>query len=861
MLGLILLWVGSIVIGALLTPKLEKPKAATLEDFDFPTASDGRAKPIIFGTVKLTSPNNVWYGDLSTEKIKEWANKITGKKATVGYKYKVGMHNIACLGRVDELKKIYFDDQVAWSGSVTSNSTIYVSAGNLFGGKNKEGGVSGYVDVEFGGASQAKNTYLTSKIGSTIPAYRNQLGLVFKSFYIGNSPYIKPVAFELKRTDIQTDGTAQWNPTKANISGDMNPIHVIRECLVSKLFGMGEPTSKIDDASFTAAANTIYTEGLGVSFVYDKSEKSISRFIADIKGIIDCSLYIDLSDGKYYVKLIRDDYDAGTLQTYGEDDIVEITELTRPGATTLPNEIKVNYTSRTENYARRVSSTINIANVNAQGRRVPEAFDYYGVMNSATAAILTAREAKQASAGLFKATIVGNRSMLDLNQGDTFKLSWPAWGIESVIVRVLNVDMGSLLDNKVTIDVVEDIFGINNSIYAAPEDTDWTEPIEAPVDNEDAVLIDMPYFEQVLRVGETTAQNIIPGIAYGICLAPRSQGQAIGYDSWIDYGAGYTYQESASFTPFGTIDQSLNDSTTDLNITLIDFVELENVDPDSVAYSDGEFFKVKSVNAETGAVVLARGALDTVPISHTTGNIIFFLSGAIYSETNQLAISDSYNQKLLTETSDGILAISGATAYPHTLLERINTPYPPADFQISDTGDIDLTWKTRTRLNGYDIAEQSDAAQTGEVGQTDTVTIIDGVTTVRTITGITSDSYSYTEALQRTDFGLNVTGTTTPDVTGDYAEAGTNDGKPYYQKGADYNWWNTANAKWYISGTVGSVPVDGFELANADPEGTYTAIGTATGSPVVIINRPELTIKLKSVRNSIDSYTEWSKVV
>jgi hypothetical protein len=44
---------------------------------------------------------------------------------------------------------------------------------------------------------------------------------------------------------------------------DMNPAHIIRECLTDTNWGMGYPESDIDDVSFTAAANTLYSESNG----------------------------------------------------------------------------------------------------------------------------------------------------------------------------------------------------------------------------------------------------------------------------------------------------------------------------------------------------------------------------------------------------------------------------------------------------------------------------------------------------------------------------------------------------------------------------------------------------------------------
>jgi predicted phage tail protein len=48
-------------------PKTQAPKAAGLEDFTLPTATEGRPIPVVFGTVLLRGPNVVWAGALRTE--------------------------------------------------------------------------------------------------------------------------------------------------------------------------------------------------------------------------------------------------------------------------------------------------------------------------------------------------------------------------------------------------------------------------------------------------------------------------------------------------------------------------------------------------------------------------------------------------------------------------------------------------------------------------------------------------------------------------------------------------------------------------------------------------------------------------
>lgn len=75
-LGYIALLIVSQVISYALAPKPPSPVPASIADFDVPTAEEGRPIPVVFGTVTITGPNVIWYGDLGIEPIR----KRTGKK-------------------------------------------------------------------------------------------------------------------------------------------------------------------------------------------------------------------------------------------------------------------------------------------------------------------------------------------------------------------------------------------------------------------------------------------------------------------------------------------------------------------------------------------------------------------------------------------------------------------------------------------------------------------------------------------------------------------------------------------------------------------------------------------------------------
>lgn len=783
----------------------------------------------------------------------------------IAYRYSLGMHNVLTLGPVDAIEELRFEEFIAWQGSATTSGTdIDVDNEDLFGGDKREGGVKGVVTLYKGEMTQMPDSYLEEKIGTPLPAFRNRTSLVLKSFYFGVNGYLKPLSVILRRQHVQVDYAPQWYDGKAAIGADLNPAHIIRECITSPVFGLGQ-AGEIDETSFQAAADTLYDESFGLSFAYDKTESDVGGFINDIKSIIDGSVYQDVNTGKWFIKLIRDDYDPETLDEFDEDDISTIKNFSRPTVADLINDVTVKFTSRADNYKKRSAGAANIANINSQGKRIQRTFEYYGINTAALASTVATRELKQTSSGLFKAQVVGTRAMIGLQPGDVFKLSYPAYGISSVIVRVVDVDYGKLDANQIMFSVAEDVFGVGDSIYGAPQDTGWVSPVADPIDNAEVVVIDMPYIEAIRALGETTAANLEEGIAYGMTLVPQTQGQALGFEDWRDYGTGSGYIRSGSFNFINsaTITGAQVSEIANLVVTLSELTALENeISIGDIAYYDGELMQVISIDVDTGGATFARGVLDTVPIAHAAGELVMFLNGGSPVSAQGTA-GTSYTEKVLTWTNKSTLALGSATAYPITLSERFQLPYPPANpVATGSTGDLTITWKNRNRLDGYEVAAQDDATATPEVGQTTTVTILKLGTPVRTAAGLTGTSYIYTEEDAWVDFGLSVSGTLSPDWSGDYAHQGTHDTKDYFKEpaSAQYIWWDTGTALWYLSDSLGVVPTDGWSKSGADPDGSYAPMGSNTGTATIIISRTGLTFNFKSARSTYESLTEWEGI-
>lgn len=67
------IYIFAAVLSLAIVASMPKPQVAPPAQFDAikaPTAEEGRAIPVLFGTRHIEGPNVVWYGDFKTEEIK-----------------------------------------------------------------------------------------------------------------------------------------------------------------------------------------------------------------------------------------------------------------------------------------------------------------------------------------------------------------------------------------------------------------------------------------------------------------------------------------------------------------------------------------------------------------------------------------------------------------------------------------------------------------------------------------------------------------------------------------------------------------------------------------------------------------------
>jgi len=531
---------------------------------------------------------------------------------------------------------------------------------------------------------------------------------------------------------------------------DMNPSHIIREIYTDSVAGYGVASTEIDDDYFTSSADTLYTEGLGLSFYY--TGEDVDQLTTTVLEHINGVLRTDQSTGKIQLKLIRNDYDVESLITLDESNISSISDITRPLSYELVNEIKVKWwnpdTSET--------SIVTVQNAGAiasnDGNIVTATKDYTGVSSANLAVKLGARDLKDLGTDRLSCSIVAKRIAYQLNKGDAFLLSHSKYGIDSIVMRVISIDYGDGIDNSINIKATQDTFSFPDFEILTPDETLslWTETKQSyptPISNQ--LVFEVPYLALVKQYGQGDVDSKLadnPDIGYVGVAADSPNSSDINAILYTDSGAGYEERKTVDFCPYGTLGASIG--YTDTSISVANGVDLDSISPGTWAQIEDEIVIIDDIDGST--LTIRRGCLDTIPDDHAAGSEIYFWDNYAGSDGVEYADSESINVKLLTVNGSGVLDIEDAIEGSLTIDSRAIRPYPPANITINDeyyptstTGNVTVEWahRDRTQQTSGTISDWFEASIGPEEGTTYSVTYkLDG-NVLGTVTGI-SGTYS-----------------------------------------------------------------------------------------------------------------------
>ena len=583
-----------------------------------------------------------------------------------------------------------FVDSLVASGG-TSATAAYGNINPFFNGDYEKGMVVTLSDGEMQNVVEAK--LMISEVFESVKFVGLGMGIVGSLNFFDNTG--NPVQV------VDAEGIQAALNALFYSEADINPAHIIRECLTNPIWGIGIVESNIDDTSFMLAADTLYAEGMGMSIKWTDST-AISEFVDTVKQHINAQLYLDRITNKWKLYLIRDDYDQETLITVDEG-VIQDLEFERRTLAECVNTVTVTYYDRERGKESTVPAD-DIARIAQQGGVIPQHIEYLGFSNSDIASRVAYRELKTLSSTLASVSFnISEALSNDWHIGMPFKLSDSNYGLDEAIMRVTAIKFGNGINNTVYVEAVEDSFS-----SPAQAVVEYVPPIvsDSAAKDAKAIVFEVPFIELVEQYGQDEinakllAENDLGFVGMA---AIRPNNLHINASLYSDSGAGFDEESNLDFCPNATLKTEISyiDSTFEVeNIAEFELLEVNN----RLQLND-ELLAFVSFDSATNLLTVKRGCFDTVPQNHAADSVLYGWDNYSGLDSTEYLSGETVNLKALTLTGSDALSLSEATSHSVILGSRAIRPYPPANVQINGeyyptkrfAGSIEISWAYRNR--------------------------------------------------------------------------------------------------------------------------------------------------------------------
>lgn len=698
------------------------------------------------------------------------------KKQTIGYRYFMSILSGLCRGPVNEFVEWKAADLTAWVGAITTNTLSSVNRPDLFGGEKKEGGLQGPFSVWMGAedqvlpGAQGSLPSVKAAIGTGLVSdFRGVVTLWFDGLVSAMNPYVKEWKFRVRRWDKGWWQDNPWYPAKSIVylgNGTikaMNGAHIIYECCTNPQWGRGLDSNKLDENSFIAAANTLCSEAFGICLAWYRKE-DIDVFIQKICDLIGGVLYTDRETGLIVLRLVRDDYDVNDLPLFTPDSgLLDIKEDDAGSTDSSYNEVIGTGRDPVTNQDFQVRAQ-NLASFQAQQSVSSLDQDYRGIPTKELLSRIVLRDLRANAVGLKRYTVVLDRRAWRIAPGMPFRISDPKRGISNIVLRASEIDDGNMLDGRITIKTIQDVFGLPNTSYVVPAEPGWTAPPTVALPAPEQRLIEASYRDVYRIVGSGDAESAPPEAAYigQMAIAPNTTSYQYDLATKADGEPDYEVQATGSFTGNAKLVSDITATQTDVEITSV-----TDVGPDTVGdalYIGDELVRLDAYDEGTGIATITRGVGDTIPQPHSADDILWTVDDDLTNDGRVYAEGETVYAKVLTRISSDVLDLADATEESIVLAGRQGRPYPPGDVQVDgqsiyavngDHAEPVFTWTSRNRITQADqLIGHFDPSVAPEANTTYNIRVYavgDLVTPIRETTGITDLTWTYDATMQAAD--------------------------------------------------------------------------------------------------------------
>ncbi len=529
----------------------------------------------------------------------------------------------------------------------------------------------------------------------------------------------------------------------------MNPAHMLYQSITDSWMG-AEPEASINDASFRAAADTLYAEGFGLCTEWDSTTESVEAFQQRICNVIGANLSRSPVDGLWYLDLIRGDYDTSTLPVLTDDDIIEYSE--QPGTLQdAVNQVIVEWRDPQRREDRSTSPVQSLGGIQAVGAVVGEVATHREIPEETLALRVGGSILQSKARPLRRIATKTTRIAHAWRPGQVIELQSAKRGIASMYCRIGDADRGTLRSGAIALTLLQDTFGLPQSVYVTPDpgadpgDDDVPKPVAA------STVQEMPYalLAALQPPGELAVMPADAGFLFAVA---TPAGGEVDYSLHVDAGAGFDEQAESDWSATALTAAAAGHLEAVIGITAAR--GLEDAAIGAMVLWGNEICRLDAVDLIAGTVTLGRGCADTVPAEHAAGSRLWVIDDSIAVDATRYSAGATISAKLLPRTSSQRLELSAAGAATVAFASRAARPYPPAavtlnggtaPLEVFETADV--AWLHRDRIaSAEQLVDQSAASIGPEAGTTYTVRWYLGGVLDHTVTGVTGTTASHAPA-------------------------------------------------------------------------------------------------------------------
>ena len=522
---------------------------------------------------------------------------------------------------------------------------------DLFGGVDENGGFVGQLRLYHGGRFQQKDSWMIQQMSlptvqeevrGLTPVYKNFITAVIPKSYIGKQSSIPSMWFEITNYPCNLG----FKP----IGEDLNPAEALFEIITNTEWGCKEAPEGIDLEMLVKLGETCANEKLGISIKIDQNTPA-KDVVNNILDLINAVRYADTRTGKLVFKLVRDDYKEEDLLVLNQTNCEQL-EFNRLDWSETVSNITVDYIEPNNKYENGTVTYRDMANPLITGTKTEKKLDGTFFTTPSNALGYAQRESISQGYPLASVTIIANREASNLTIGDPFIISWLPYGIAKMVMRVTDVDYGSLTDGRVKVEALEDVFGFGRTKYEYVDGIQWTKPEMNPQEVEYKKFFEVPF----------EMQHSLD--TYVDVVATQPSQYTVGYTVWRFLDSQFKQSaKTTSWTPSGRLVYGYGDDTNYIDgagvqireVGMIGYIEqlistIEKDDSDIynnragtlLMMIDDEIMSFDSIerlpNGDFVVNGIIRGIYDTVVRPHTAEAVAFFLINPLnINGSNRLA--------------------------------------------------------------------------------------------------------------------------------------------------------------------------------------------------------------------------------